>query len=108
LFASAVLPSTFLYPIAASTTVPSDTVVAIDPLGIAAALAAEPRIIISEGAAIHEDDSPTALSAPGSPNTVAAPLRSLFQSDALGMRVILHTGWVARSGAVAMVNSVTW
>ena len=56
----------------------------------------------------HEDDNPAALSATASPNTVAAPMRSLFQTDAIGARITLHTAWAARSGAVAEVDTVTW
>jgi hypothetical protein len=44
----------------------------------------------------------------GMPNLVAAPLRSLFQSDTTGMRAVLDTGWTARAGAVATMTGVTW
>jgi len=77
-------------------------------MGIAAALAPEARTVLNENAAIHMDDAPAALSAVGSPNTVAAPIRGLFQTDTLGLRTILHTGWIARTGAVSVVNSVKW
>jgi len=108
LFASSVLPASFAYTIAASTAIPSTTVVAVDAGGIAAALGAEPKILLTRNAAIHENDNPAALSAIASPNTVAAPMRSLFQTDAIGARITLHTAWAARSGAVAEVDTVTW
>jgi hypothetical protein len=108
LLASSWLLPSFAYQVAASTALSATTVIAVDPQGVAAALAAEPKIVLSENAAIHEDDSPSALSAVASPNTVAAPIRGLFSTDAIAMRTILHTGWIARSGAVAQVTSVTW
>jgi hypothetical protein len=108
LASSWLMPGAFPYAIAASTAVNATSVIAVDPQGVAAALAAEPKIVLSESAAIHEDDAPGALSATGSPNVVSAPMRGLFQSDTIGMRTILHTGWIARSGAVSVVTSVTW
>jgi hypothetical protein len=35
-------------------------------------------------------------------------MRGLFQADTIAMRTILHTGWVARSGSVALITSVGW
>jgi hypothetical protein len=64
--------------------------------------------VLSENAAIHEDDAPSAIATVGTPNVVAAPVRGLFQADTIAMRTILHTGWIARSGAVAKVDSVRW
>jgi len=83
LFVSAVLPAGFAYSVAASSALAPATVVAIDPNGVAAALGGEPRILISEGAAIHEDDVPLPIGSPGSPPTIAGAVRGLFQTDAL-------------------------
>jgi HK97 family phage major capsid protein len=107
-FASSVLPPSFGYPLAASSAVAAATVVAVDAQGFAAVMGGEAKILVTENPAVHEDDAPSPFSAVGSPNTVAAPLRSLFQSDCIGLRVIIHTGWAARSGAVASVQSVLW
>jgi hypothetical protein len=55
------------------------------------------------------DTVPSALSAVGSPNTVAAPMRSAFQSDVTALRSILPIDWaLRRAGAVAVVNGTTW
>ena len=107
-FASSVLPSSFVYQIAVSTALPAATVVAVDPAGIAAALSNEPRIVASRSAAVHESDTPTALSVVGSPNVVAAPMRSTFQTNVVLVRVVADVAWAARTGAVSSITAVTW
>jgi hypothetical protein len=71
-------------------------------------MAGDAKILLSESAAVHESDVPDALFATGTPNTVSAPIRGLFQSDAIGLRIIAHMGWAARTGAVTYISSVTW
>ena len=108
-FASSVLPSSFLYPVVASSAVPTDTVVAVDAAGVAAAISDEPRIAISENAAVHEEDTtPLPLSATGSPNTIAAPMRAAFQTDVALMRIIADVAWAARTGSVSAITAVAW
>jgi hypothetical protein len=108
-FASSVLPPTFAYTLMASSAVATDQVVAVDAGGVAAAISAEPQIAVSEVAAVHEEDSaPLPLSATGSPNTVAAPMRSSFQTDFAVLRVIAHCAWAARPGSVAAITTVSW
>ncbi len=107
-FASASLPSSFAYRLAASSAVASAQVVAVDAQGLAAALAAEPAILVSENAAVHEETTPLALGTAGSPNVVAAPMRAAFQTDVALMRVVAHVAWAARAGAVAAITAVSW
>jgi hypothetical protein len=110
--ASALLPSSFAYSIVTSSAVPVSTVVAVDPAGVAAAMA-EPRILASESAAVHEEDvAPLPLvSGTTQPPTlaqIATPMRASFQSDVALLRIIADLAWAARPGAVAVVNNVTW
>jgi Phage capsid family len=107
-FASSVLPTGYAYTIAASSALAAATVIAIDPAGAAASLAPEPRIMISEQAALHMDDVPAAIGTAGSPAVVSAPTQSLFQSGILGMRIVAHVAWGVRTGAAATMTSVTW
>ncbi len=69
-----------------------------------------PKIAVSSEAVMHtEDGSPAAFSTVGTPNTVAAPLRSLFQTDTIALRLLADVNWALRaSGAVAWTQSVTW
>jgi hypothetical protein len=99
------------YPLYQSTTVPSGTVL----------LTRCCRLLLgnwvtfrpfnaSDTATLHMDDTtPLALSATGAPNTVAAPIRSLYQTDSLAIRMTLDMNWaMRRTGVVAFVSSVTW
>jgi hypothetical protein len=105
----AVLPPSFLYPIVASSALATSQVVAVDAAGVAAAISAEPQIAVSESAAIHEEDTtPLPLSATGSPNVVAAPLRASFQTDVALMRIVAPVAWAARTGVVSTITAVSW
>ena len=45
----------------------------------------------------------------GSPPTVAAPTRSLWQTAAIGLRCLIDADWLLRrTGAVATITGVTW
>lgn len=80
--------------------------VAIDVAGFASAFNAEPEISISRAAAVHfEDTSPQALGLSGSPTV---PIRSFFQQDLVGIRLILHCAWVMRAAGLVQYIDVTW
>jgi len=98
------------YPVAQSATVATGMVSLVDAADFFAATGDEPRFDVSDQATLHmEDTTPLAISATGTPNTVAAPVRSLFQTDSLGLRMILDLNWtMRRSGMVAFVTGVTW
>src|SRR5262249_11087434 len=58
---------------------------------------------------LHTDATPTPISATGTPNTIAAPVRSLYQTDTIAMRLILPAAWTWRTaGAVAWIQNTTW
>lgn len=65
---------------------------------------------MSNQATLHmEDAAPAALSATGSPNTVAAPIRSLFQTDSKGIRMVMDINWrMMRAGMVRWINGTSW
>lgn len=86
----------------------ASTVIALDAAAFASALGA-PEFSTSEESVLHMDSAPTALSAVGSPNTVAAPERSLWQTACLGLRTIIPTNWLLRrANSVAFISGVTW
>lgn len=78
----------------------------------ALAVAATPRIdwSISSETVLHmEDASPLAISTVGTPNTVAASARSLWQTDAKALRLIFEIDWKWRTtGAIAWMTSIAW
>ena len=93
-----------------SGTVPLGTVIALDAADFVTVGGEAPRFEISDQATLHmEDTTPLPLSAVGTPATVAAPQRSLFQTDSMALRLILPLNWtLRRTGVVAWVAGVTW
>src|SRR5215469_2918631 len=95
-------------PIIDSSTVPSKTMILIDAADFVVVGGDAPRMEMSDQATLHmEDTTPAELVA--SPSTVAAPQRSLFQTDSLALRMILPLNWVQRrAGTIAWTQNVTW
>jgi HK97 family phage major capsid protein/HK97 family phage prohead protease len=93
-----------------SATVPAGRVIAVDAADFASAQGDSPRFAVSTDATLHEEDTtPLALGTTGSPNVVAAPMRSLFQTDAVAVRMSLYVSWVMRrAGMVQTIAAVTW
>lgn len=85
------------------------TVIALDLASFVSASGA-PLFSLSEEAVVHlEDTSPAQIGTAGSPNTVAAPSYSTFQSNLIALRVTWNVNWVVRrSNAVAWLQSTTW
>lgn len=98
------------YPVIDSGTVPMGTVILVDAADFVSVGGDAPRFEVSDQATLHEEDTtPLPISATGTPNTVAAPVRSLFQTDSLALRLILPINWtLRRSGVVAWTQNVTW
>ncbi|MGJ5088503.1 phage major capsid protein [Bradyrhizobium sp. HKCCYLRH1065] len=98
-----------VYPVLASAALAAGVVIAVAPNGVASAIDPVPRFEIASEGALHMDDAAVQLSAIGTPNVVAAPIRSLFQTDTLALRVILQVSWALRSSsAIAWTSGVTW
>jgi HK97 family phage major capsid protein/HK97 family phage prohead protease len=93
-----------------SQTVAAGRIIAIDASEFATATGDSPRFAISNEATLHEEDTtPLALGTVGSPATVAAPMRSLFQTDSVAIRLTLYVTWVMRrTGMVQTIASVGW
>jgi HK97 family phage major capsid protein/HK97 family phage prohead protease len=93
-----------------SASCPAGRVIAVDAADFATAQGDAPRFAVSTDATLHEEDTtPLALSATGSPNTVAAPMRSLFQTDAVAIRMSMFVTWaMRRAGMVQTIAAVTW
>jgi hypothetical protein len=98
------------WPIIDSGTVPLGTVVVIDAADFVAVGGDAPRFEISDQATLHfEDTAPADIGTAGTPPVVAAPVKSMWQTDSLALRLILPTNWtIRRAGVVAWVAGVTW
>jgi HK97 family phage major capsid protein/HK97 family phage prohead protease len=95
-------------PVIDSATVTAKTVILIDAADFVVVGGGPPRLETSDQATLHmEDTSPAELVA--SPATVAAPQRSLFQTDSIALRMILPLNWVQRrTGTIAWTQNATW
>lgn len=76
---------------------------------LATALGA-PEFEMSTQATIHmEDTTPLEIVASGSPDVTAAPVRSFFQTDSMGIRMVLDTNWkMVRSGMVQWIDGTSY
>jgi hypothetical protein len=84
-------------------------VIAVDAAAFASSLGAIDFQTSSEATLHMEDTSPAQIGTVGTPNVIAAPTRSLFQTASIGMRSLLDVDWtLRRSGAVAFISGVTW
>jgi HK97 family phage major capsid protein/HK97 family phage prohead protease len=98
------------WPIIDSGTVPLGTVIALDAADFLTVGGDAPRFEITDQATLHEEDTtPLAIGTAGTPAVVAAPVRSLWQTDSLALRLIQMMNWaMRRTGVVSAVNTVTW
>jgi HK97 family phage major capsid protein len=94
-----------------SATVPAGRVIAVDAADFATASGDVPRFAVSTEATLHEEDTtPLALGtgAQGS-GVLAVPMRSLFQTDAVAIRMSMHVTWaMRRASMVQTIAAVTW
>jgi HK97 family phage prohead protease len=97
-------------PFIESSTVAPGTVILIDAADFVTVGAEGPRLDISDQATLHmEDTTPLDLVQTGSPPVVAAPQKSLFQTDSLALRLLMWMNWVQRrAGTVVYSTPVTW
>src|SRR4029453_15135146 len=97
-------------PVIKSGTVPAGTVILVDAADFVSATGDGPRWEISDQATLHEEETtPLPLASTGTPNTVAAPQRSLFQTDSLALKLVMPVNWIMRrTGMVAYTTGVTW
>lgn len=91
-------------PVYSSVTVPADLIFLIDCAEIVFAYEG-PRFAASDQATLHMADPALPLN---DSTTVAAPVRSLWQSDSMALRTIWHLTWdQMRDGAVVLINNVS-
>ena len=99
------------YGVVVSSTVPAGMVILINADDLMVVQGDTPRFDVSDQATLHfEDTTPLQIStgAQGS-GVLATPVRSMFQTDSLALRMVLPMNWaMRRSGSVAWVTGVTW
>jgi HK97 family phage prohead protease/HK97 family phage major capsid protein len=99
------------YSLITSSTCPVDTMFLIDAADFVTATGDSPRFDVSDQAVLHmEDTSPAQIgSSVGTVATVAVPTRSLWQTDTIGIRMIMDLNWaMRRTGSVVWTDTMTW
>lgn len=93
-----------------STTIPAGHVYMVDAADFATAAGDAPEFETSEQAVLHmEDSNPQQIAAVGTPNSVAAPTQSMFQTAQIALRMILDITWaMRRTGMIQHIAAVSW
>jgi hypothetical protein len=91
-----------------SATVPAGTVIMLDAADFTTAGAEGPRMDISDTATLHMEDTAPADIVSGSPGTVASPVKSMWQTDSLALRMIMRLNWLMRRPVVTWMSGVKW
>lgn len=98
------------YPIIVSSTVPAGTVILLDAADFFTTAGEAPMFNVSDQATLHmEDTAPLQIGTAGTPASVAAPVRSMYQTDSIAIRMIMEMNWAfRRTGMVVVRTGVTW
>ena len=95
------------FPVLGSSAVAPDDVIAIATQGIASATDAVPEILSSRMATVHMDTAPLPIA--DDAGTVAAPTRSLWQSDTVGIKLCFGASWALRDPrGLAWLTTTGW
>jgi hypothetical protein len=100
----------FDVPILASSVLAAGTVVGVDTASFVSGYGSTPEFSTSTATVLHEEDTnPANIGSAGTPPIVAAPSRSLFQTDAIALRMLLRASWAMRAaGHVQYITGATW
>jgi hypothetical protein len=93
-----------------SSTVPIGMAIAVDAADFVSVGAEGPRMEISDQATVHLEDTAPAdiVSGPSGTPVAATPVKSMWQTDSLALRLIMFTNWIMRRPVVAWMTGVTW
>lgn len=86
---------------------PAKSVAAFAPEGVFSGYADAPTIETAKSPAYHfEDTTPTDISTGA--GVAAAPVKSLFQVGAIGIKVRANCAWAVAAGAAQVITAVNW
>jgi hypothetical protein len=96
------------YPIVSSASLAAGEIICLELASFVSAFGATPEFDTVKAASFHfEDTAPTDITG-GTPSP-AVPVRSLWQTDMVGLRMILHGSWGLRSvGHCQYLPGATW
>jgi len=85
---------------------PAKSVAAFAPAGVVSGFQDNaPTIETAKEAAYHFSDTPADISSSGS---VAAPVKSMWQTDIISIRVRANCAWAVATGAAQVITAVNW
>jgi hypothetical protein len=94
------------FPTLASSAMPDKSLAAIATNALFSVGDSAPRFDTSLASSLHMDSSPGQLGIPGTPNTISAPARSVWQTDCIALKMQFSINWALRSSAgVAWINN---
>jgi hypothetical protein len=97
----------FNIPILESTALAVGTVIMVEPTSFVSAFGTAPEFeTVTQPLFHYEDTTPQDITG-GTPSP-AVPVRSLFQTDSIALRMTLRAAWGMRAPHVAVVNGATW
>lgn len=93
-----------------SATVPIGQVILVDAADFTSVGTEGPRLEISDAATLHmEDTTPQDIvSGPSGTPVAATPVKSMWQTDSLALRLIMMNNWILRRPVVAWMTGVQW
>jgi hypothetical protein len=94
------------YPILPCAALAANDVIAVAAHGLVSATSETPQFSTVREAAVHMDDAPAAIAPPGGP--ISAPVRSLWQTDTIGLQFKFGITWGLRDARVLAWLTTKW
>ena len=93
-----------------SATVPMNMAIMVDAADFTTAGAEGPRLEISDQATLHLEDTAPAdiVSGPSGTEVIATPVKSMWQTDSLALRLVMKLNWLMRRPVVAWMSGTAW
>ena len=90
-----------------STVLAKGTVIALEPSSFISGFVSPPHFSTATGTAtVHEEDTtPAPIVGPAG---TATPVRSFFQTDVIGLKMVLRSAWAMRAKHIAVIQNATW
>lgn len=92
-----------------STHATANRLIAVRASDFATATGDAPEFDVSEQATIHMEDTTPLEIVSGTGPTMADPVRSLWQTNSIGIRMLMDISWkMRRTGMVQWIDNITW
>jgi HK97 family phage major capsid protein len=97
------------FAVMSSTSITAGTVIMLDAADFLTAAGDTPEFDVSESAVLHMEDTTPLEIVSGTGPTTADPVRSMFQTATMALRMLLDITWaMPRTGMIQYTTGVTW